>query len=280
MKKISIIFIALFFAFISINTTTAQKNKEKSTYILLKTDSGDIKIKLYNETPLHRDNFIKLASAGFFDSLLFHRVIKDFMIQGGDPNSKNALPGAALGNGGPGYTIPAEFNTNLIHKKGALSAARLGDQMNPKKESSGSQFYIVQGKKATDMELDQIEKNMMQSKRNEVIMNYYNDPKNIVLKNRIDSLQKAKNTTEMDKIIKDLNLIADNEVAKTPAFKYTKEQRDIYKNIGGTPFLDGGYTVFGEVVEGLDVIDKIAKTKTAPGDRPVNDIRMKMTLLK
>ena len=280
MKKISIIFIALFFAIVSLNSANAQKNKEKFTYILLKTDSGDIKIKLYNETPLHRDNFIKLASAGFFDSLLFHRVIKDFMIQGGDPNSKNALPGAALGNGGPGYTIPAEFNTNLIHKKGALSAARLGDQMNPKKESSGSQFYIVQGKKATDMELDQIEKNMLQSKRNEVIMNYYNDPKNIVLKNRIDSLQKAKNTTEMDKIIKDLNLIADNEVAKTPAFKYTKEQRDIYKNIGGTPFLDGGYTVFGEVVEGLEVIDKIAKTKTAPGDRPVNDIRMKMTVLK
>ncbi len=195
---------------------------DKERTALISTQYGDIKVKLYNETPQHRDNFVKLVEQGFYDGTLFHRIIKEFMIQGGDPNSKNAQPGAMLGNGGPGYTIPAEILPGVIHKKGALSAARLGDQMNPKRESSGSQFYVVQGKKWTDDEL-----NMFTQR----------------------------------------------------GLKLTPEQREIYKTIGGTPHLDGAYTVFGEVVEGLDVLDKIAATPTGQADRPIEDIKMTVKML-
>lgn len=195
---------------------------DKERTALISTQYGDIKVKLYNETPQHRDNFVKLVEQGFYDGTLFHRIIKEFMIQGGDPNSKNAQPGAMLGNGDPGYTIPAEILPGVIHKKGALSAARLGDQMNPKRESSGSQFYVVQGKKWTDDEL---------------------------------------------------NMFAQRGLKLTP------EQREIYKTIGGTPHLDGAYTVFGEVVEGLDVLDKIAATPTGQADRPIEDIKMTVKML-
>jgi len=189
--------------------------------VKISTSYGDMVIKLYNETPQHRDNFLKLTKEHFFDSLLFHRVIKGFMIQGGDPLSKNAGPSQMLGSGDNGYTIPAEFNPKLIHKKGALAAARTE---NPEKKSSGCQFYIVQGKPMTDAEL-----NMMEQRT---------------------------------------------------GTKYTEEQRNIYKTVGGTPFLDMSYTVFGEVVSGLDVIDKIAAVQTQPGDRPAQDVRMKVTLVK
>lgn len=187
----------------------------------LSTDYGVMKIKLYNETPKHRDNFLKIAKEGFYNGTLFHRVIKNFMIQGGDPNSKTAKPGQQLGNGDIGYTIPAEFNTALIHKKGALCAARTE---NPEKASSGCQFYIVQGQKSSDAELDQFDMRR--------------------------------------------------------ATKYTPEQRATYKNVGGTPFLDMNYTVFGEVIEGMDVLDKIAAVKTAPGDRPVQDVKMTVKVIK
>ena len=195
---------------------------DKERTALISTQYGDIKVKLYNETPQHRDNFVKLVEQGFYDGTLFHRIIKEFMIQGGDPNSKNAQPGAMLGSGGPGYTIPAEILPGVIHKKGALSAARLGDQANPKRESSGSQFYVVQGKKWTDDELNMFEQR---------------------------------------------------------GLKLTPEQREIYKTIGGTPHLDGAYTVFGEVVEGLDVLDKIAASPTGQADRPIEDIKMTVKML-
>ena len=178
-------------------------------------------IRLYDKTPQHRDNFIKLANEHFFDSLLFHRVISQFMIQGGDPQSKYAQPGQMLGSGDVGYTIPAEFDTTFIHKKGALAAARTE---NPAKASSGCQFYIVQGKTWTDADLSGME---MQQGR-----------------------------------------------------KYSPAQRNIYKTIGGTPFLDMGYTVFGEVESGLNIIDKIASVPKAPGDRPVGDVRMKIEVIK
>ena len=197
---------------------------EKQTKILISTSYGDMKMVLYNETPKHRDNFIKLVQKEFYNGTLFHRVIKDFMIQGGDPESKGAQPGQMLGSGGPGYTVPAEFNTKFIHKKGALSAARQGDNVNPKKESSGSQFYIVQGKKSTKMELTNI------SKRNGIT--------------------------------------------------YTGEQVAAYETIGGTPFLDMNYTVFGEIIEGMDVIDKIAAVAKGRGDRPKEDIKMTMKIVK
>lgn len=206
-----------------------KKSKEKpmvpkENLVDITTDYGVVRIKLYDETPKHRDNFLKLVKEGFYDGLLFHRVINGFMIQGGDPQSKNAAPGAMLGNGGPGYTIPAEFNPALFHKKGALAAARMGDQVNPNKESSGSQFYIVQGKPASEQELT-----MTQQRIN---------------------------------------------------ITYTPEQRQTYTTVGGTPFLDMGYTVFGEVVSGMEVIDKIAAVQTQPGDRPVQDVKMTMKIVE
>jgi peptidyl-prolyl cis-trans isomerase B (cyclophilin B) len=210
----------------SVQVSTAQKNSstsKKPTMVQITTDYGTIKIRLYDETPRHRDNFVKLAKEGFYNGTLFHRVIKDFMIQGGDPNSKNAPAGQPLGMGDVGYTIPAEFNPLLIHKKGALCAARTE---NPAKASSGCQFYIVQGKTYTDAELDQME--------------------------------------------------------MRAGIKYTPAQREIYKKTGGTPFLDMNYTVFGEVVEGLEVVDKIASVQTnrQAGDRPVKDVKMTVKVIE
>lgn len=191
--------------------------------VKISTAHGDIVLKLYNETPQHRDNFLKLAEEGFYDGTLFHRVINGFMIQGGDPDSRDAAPDQMVGSGGPGYQIPAEIVEGLIHGKGALAAARQGDQMNPERKSSGSQFYIVQGKVFTPEELDQME------------------------------LQMGKNLTP--------------------------QQRQTYTTIGGTPHLDNAYTVFGEVVEGLEVLDKIAATPTGVADRPVEDIPMTVEVL-
>lgn len=191
------------------------------TMALIETDYGNIKVKLYNTTPKHRDNFIKLAKEGYFDGTLFHRIIPGFMIQGGDPDSKTAQPGQQLGAGGPGYTIEEEIGAK--HFKGALAAARQGDQVNPEKRSSGSQFYIVQNGPVPAAQLDQI-------------------------------------------------------VAQR-GLVYSQAEREHYINVGGTPFLDGDYTVFGQVVEGLDVVDKIATAERAPGDRPLKDIKMKVKIL-
>ena len=208
---------------ISKTKTAVVKNViDKAIKVKITTDSGIIVVKLYDSTPLHRDNFAKLVKEGFYDSLMFHRIIQGFMIQGGDPTSKTAQQGAMLGGGGGDMTrIPAEFRKSLIHKKGALAAARDG---NPEKASSACQFYIVQGKVLSDAELDMMEQ-------------------------RIGS-------------------------------KYSLAQRNIYKKIGGTAMLDQNYTVFGEVISGLEVVDKIASAPKAPGDRPIGDIRMKMEVVK
>ncbi|MBP5759196.1 MAG: peptidylprolyl isomerase [Bacteroidales bacterium] len=218
-----------FFLFLTLGifaqkTDTKGVTNNKKSYVLLQTDYGNMKILLYEETPLHRENFIKLVKSGFYDGLLFHRVINGFMIQGGDPDSRNAQPGAMLGNGGPGYTIPAEFVPKYFHKKGVIAAAREGDNVNPMKESSGSQFYIVQGR-------------------------IYNE-------------------AIMQKIAAQMN--------KT----FSAEQIKAYGTIGGSPWLDNDYTVFGEVVEGLDVIDKIAAVKCGPNDRPVEDVKMTMKIIE
>jgi cyclophilin family peptidyl-prolyl cis-trans isomerase len=205
----------LLFAFMSLFLFTAYAQSIK---VKIETSKGTMVAVLYDETPIHRDNFVKLAESGFYEGLLFHRVINTFMIQGGDPESKNAPLTKQLGNGGPGYTLPAEIIPKYYHKKGALAAARTGDQMNPQRRSSGSQFYIVHGKKFTDMQLDSMEKQM--------------------------------NT------------------------KFTKEQRDTYVEIGGAPHLDAQYTVFGEIIEGYDVIDKIAGVETNDKDRPVEDVKI------
>jgi peptidyl-prolyl cis-trans isomerase B (cyclophilin B) len=244
--------------------------------VKIKTSMGDIFVRLYDETPLHRDNFLKLAAEGYLNGTLFHRVIKDFMIQGGDPESKNAPSGKSLGSGGPGYTIPAEIHSNqLFHKRGALSAARLGDEVNPNKESSGSQFYIVWGKTYKPAELKQMERQMeMQQEQaifgklaathREEIMNYRRNRDRAALmelQERLgkEALQKSK---EMG----------------SPSF--TPEQVEAYTQIGGTPFLDGEYTVFGEVIEGLSVVEAIQNTATHRDDRPKTDISMHVEVLE
>jgi cyclophilin family peptidyl-prolyl cis-trans isomerase len=234
MKKIFFVFTALMLtvASFSQNKTSTQKNSSQKTLASkprlaeIITDYGTMVIRLYDSTPMHRDNFIKLVKEGFYDSLLFHRVIQNFMIQGGDPISKNADSSAMLGGGeAPGDRIPAEFRDNYIHKKGVIAAAR---DDNPQKASSNCQFYIVQGQKYNDTMLNVMECNVRQN---------------------------------------------------NPGFTYTTAQRKIYKTIGGTPFLDQNYTVFGEVIKGLDVIDKIAAVPTNSNDRPIQDVRMKIKML-
>lgn len=240
------------------------------TRIRIKTSLGDIVAKLYDETPLHRDNFVKLAKDGFFDETIFHRVIKDFMIQGGDPDSKGAPAGKSLGTGGPGYNIPAEFvYPALFHKRGALSAARLADQVNPEKESSGSQFYIVWGKKYNEAELRQMEKQMEVQQEQSIF-------DKLVAEHRTQILNLRKNRDQVG-----LQDLQDDLIAQTKAQSkllgkpaFTQEQKVAYTTLGGTPFLDNQYTVFGEVEDGLDIVEKIQNVETSRGDRPKVDVTM------
>ena len=208
--------------------------KMTGSLVEFETTQGKIKVKLYPETVKHKENFLKLVQAGFYDGVLFHRVIADFMIQTGDPDSKKSKPGALLGMGDVGYTLPAEFVTpRYYHKRGALSAARKGDESNPKKASSGCQFYIVQGRIFTDQELDALEQRKKQ---------------------------------QLEKV---------GELLKNDTtYKFTAQQRADYKTIGGTPHLDAAYTVFGELIEGQEVVTAISKLKTSRNDRPVTDVRI------
>ncbi len=248
---------------------------EKGTYVLIETSMGDIKVKLYDETPQHRDNFVKLAKNGFFDELQFHRIIKDFMIQGGDPDSKNAPAEKQLGAGGPGYTIPAEFiYPKYFHKRGALSAARQGDQVNPQKESSGSQFYIVWGTTYNDTQLDSFEQNLLH-KEMERIFNQLAEAR----RSEIQDLYAKQDQASLTKLQNEL--IAQTESMVDPtSTKFTPEQREAYGKLGGTPHLDNDYTVFGEVVEGLDIVGKIQSVETKSGDKPKEPITMKIKVLE
>lgn len=265
-----IAFIFALCAFVSFNIL-AQK---KDPIIVIQTDFGTIKLRLYNETPKHRDNFLKLVQQKYYDSLLFHRVINTFMIQGGDPDSKHAKPGQMLGNGGPGYTIPAEFVPTLYHKRGALAAAREGDMTNPTKASSGSQFYIVQGKVFTNDELNYMEQQINQNKKNQILGQLMNTPEYSWMKTKLDSMVKSGNPNAVNDFLKETNQIAERELDKRGRFKFNDEQRKIYTTIGGAPHLDGAYTVFGEVIEGIEVVDKIAQVATDGNNRPLEDIRM------
>ena len=273
---IPVVFV-LVVSFLTISFT--KTNLSSDSVVIITTKFGDIKIKLYNQTPLHKANFIKLVSENFFDDLLFHRVIKEFMIQGGDPESKNAQPGSVLGNGGPGYTIPAEFVPGLIHKKGALAAARESDQINPKKESSGSQFYIVQGKVFTNQELDVYEARMNQNLKNQILGQIIMAPESEKLRIQLDSVKQIGTQDALMNFLKVLDPLAEKEMAKRGgSYKFTPEQRNIYSNIGGTPHLDGNYTVFGEVIEGMNIVDSICAQRTDKNDRPLEDIKMKIKL--
>ena len=251
-------------------------NMENETKLKIETSAGDIVVKLYNETPRHRDNFIKLAQDGTYEGTLFHRVIKDFMIQAGDPESKEAPQGKMLGAGDVGYTIPAEFvYPKYFHKKGALSAARQGDNVNPEKASSGCQFYIVTGKVYSDSTLLDMERQMNQLRLNNAFQ--------ALVQKHMKTIYKLRKDGNQDGLL-DLqdSLIAQAEaqVDKEEPFRFTPEQVQAYTTVGGTPHLDGEYTVFGEVLEGMDVVDKIQQVKTDRNDRPEKDVVIqKVTVL-
>lgn len=254
--------------------------KDKRTKVLIHTEYGDIKIVLYDETPKHRDNFIKLVKEGTIDGTLFHRVIPEFMIQGGDPDSKKAKPGEMLGNGDVGYTIPAEIMPNLFHKRGALAAARQGDDVNPKKESSGCQFYIVQGRVFNDTTLNEALERIYMPLKQQIFMEYINDPKNAKTKDAFIRNQQRQNGDSLQILSRIVNPKIDSVFKTRPHREVTEEQRQAYKTIGGTPHLDGGYTVFGEVISGLDVVEKISKEACDKMNRPVKDIKMTVTFVK
>ena len=249
---------------------------DKETLVKIETTLGDIEVKLYNETPKHRDNFIKLVKEGTYEGVLFHRVIKGFMIQAGDPESKDAPKGKALGSGDVGYTVPAEFvYPKYFHKKGALAAARQGDNVNPEKESSGCQFYIVTGKVYNDSTLLEMENQIRENKVAAIF--------NTLARKQMKEIYKLRQANDEDGLYslqEKLFEQAQEMAAKEPEFHFTPEQVQAYSTIGGAPHLDGDYTVFGEVVKGMDVVDKIQQVKTGRSDRPEEDIKItKVTIL-
>jgi cyclophilin family peptidyl-prolyl cis-trans isomerase len=248
--------------------------------IVISTSKGDIHLKLYKDTPLHGNNFVKLAKEGFFDSILFHRVIEGFMIQGGDPDSKGAKPGVQLGEGGPGYDIPAEIFPNHMHVRGVLAAAREGDDVNPDRLSSGSQFYIVQGKKFSDTDLDNAEKKQNSRIKQTIFGKILDNPSNRVLRDRFYSNELKKDTTAYQALVDSINSMVEKEFATRKPFIIPTDKREIYKTVGGAPHLDGSYTIFGEVISGIEVVDKIAAAKRDEHDRPLEDIMMVVKVVK
>lgn len=236
--------------------------------IKISTSLGDITVRLYDDTPIHRDNFLKLASEGYYNGTLFHRVIRDFMIQGGDPDSKGAPAGKQLGVGGPDYTLQAEIKPHLFHKRGALCAARLGDEVNPNRESSGSQFYIVWGSVYNPSQLKQMEKQM---KQNQVAV-AFNDLVSYH-KEEIMNMRRNRDRAGLQAMQEQLLKEAEDICKANPA-GFTEDQVQAYTTVGGTPHLDGQYTVFGEVTDGLDVVEKIQGVKTLRGDRPCDDVEV------
>lgn len=246
-----------------------QMANEKETKVVFETTLGNIVVKLYNETPKHRDNFLKVVNDSVYNGVLFHRVIKDFMIQTGDPSSKTAKAGQQLGSGDLGYTVEAEFvYPQYFHKKGALAAARTGDAVNPERRSSASQFYIVTGKSYSPQQVEMMEQRMGDQKKEDIFSG--------LVRERVDSIrnmQAAGDSLGLEELQNELIALTEAEYAKNP-LKFTPAQVEAYTTVGGTPHLDGQYTVFGEVVEGMDVVDKIQQAATDPSDRPVDDIKI------
>jgi cyclophilin family peptidyl-prolyl cis-trans isomerase len=258
-KKLLVLPVLIFF--FSCNAPCDNKN----TIISIKTTLGDIKIKLYDDTPIHRNNFIKLINSKFYEDISFHRVIKDFMIQTGDLATKSVIT-KALPDSLNIYTIPSEFRKQYFHKKGALAAAREGDIVNPKMRSSGTQFYLVQGIRYTDNELTQIEQRINSNIKQSLF--------NKIIRETTDSINLSGNTLDDAKVQEIASLKMFQYLSSHDDYKFSEEQLTTYKNIGGVPRLDGTYTVFGEVIEGLDIVDKIASVKTNNSDKPINDIKI------
>lgn len=243
-------------------------SSEAAPIVALETTYGRIILRLYPETIKHRDNFLKLLNQGFYNGVLFHRVIANFMVQTGDPKSKTAVGNATLGAGNVGYTIPAEFvYPQYYHKRGALAAAREGDKRNPLKASSGCQFYIVQGRVFAAEELQEMEKtnymNLTEKLYQETVKTNQVQFNKLKIENDPEKLDAMR-----DSLLNEVR----NMIIKNPTYKFTEQQRKDYTTIGGTPHLDGNYTVFGEVIEGLDVVEKISKAQTAENNRPVENI--------
>jgi cyclophilin family peptidyl-prolyl cis-trans isomerase len=267
--------IVLLTAFVSLVVFSCQFDQSdkqtKDQLYQLETEYGTMIFKLYDATPLHKENFENLIQQNYFDELLFHRVIDGFMIQGGDPDSRDAKPGELLGEGGPGYTIPAEFVDTIFHKKGVIAAAREGDDTNPEMRSAGSQFYIVQGKVFTDEDIEKVEDRINASRLNKLIVKYQKEAE-----------EKAFETggiIDYQIIVPEARKKAEEEFKKQGYYKIPDDKRKVYQTIGGTPHLDNAYTVFGEVIDGLDVIDKIAAVETDDNDRPVKNVKMRIKKL-
>jgi len=267
MKRIALIASAfLLFGIIGCN-----RSNEENLY-KIETSYGDITIRLYKETPKHTENFEKLVKEGFYEDLLFHRVIEGFMIQGGDPFSKDAPKGTLLGEEDAGYTLPAEFNDSLFHKKGIIAAAREGDQVNPEKRSSSSQFYIVQGKVFTDEELDKLENRINAATKKRATQKY-------IQQTTVQGIEENKEI-DYEVLIPEAEAYAKHYMDSVGYYKIPEFKREAYRTIGGTPRLDGNYTIFGEVVEGMEVINKIASVETDENDRPVDDVIMDIQKVK
>lgn len=269
MNRSIIIFLLLY---LSLGTICCKSpESDENTEVLMKTTLGDIKLKLYNQTPKHRDNFIKLVTAGVYEGVSFHRVINSFMIQAGDPLTRTG--GIPRGSDSLAtYTIEAEFNTTYFHKKGALAAARQGNDVNPEMRSSGTQFYIVQGTKLTDAELDRAEQSINNNLNQAMFAKF--------LKQVRDSSLSTNQSLTDGEIQEKASTLMFEYLSSNEIYKLSPEQRNIYKTIGGVPRLDRTYTVFGEVTEGLDIVDRIAAVSTDNRDRPLSDIKiLKMKIL-
>ncbi|MEO8470874.1 MAG: peptidylprolyl isomerase [Chryseolinea sp.] len=268
MSRISIFILSLC---VFIASSCAQDKKE--TVVTIKTNYGDMIAILYDDAPKHKANFIKLANSHFYDSTLFHRVIQGFMIQGGDPESKKAKSGQGLGGGSPGYTIDAEIIPKYFHEKGTLSAARLGDMENPKKASSGSQFYVVQGRIIPEEEMS-----IDQTKYDRALKTFFENPKNKGAYDSIGAAYQSGDDVLFRKVFIGLRPRVEKETGMDVSQKLPEDKVKAYSTVGGAPMLDGNYTIFGKVIAGLDVIDKIATVEKDQRDRPVQDIRMKVSV--
>ena len=262
MKKLFFSKITIMLAVVLLISSCTQK--KGPTKVLIETTAGNITVILFDDTPKHKANFIKLVNEHYYDGLLFHRVIQNFMMQAGDPDSKNAAPAKVLGEGDPGYTIDAEILPNHFHRKGALAAARNSDDVNPEKKSSGSQFYIVQGKKFTSQELDNLIVKINNSRKTALFTN--------ILKGKLDSLGDNYSQEAFQKILDQVKDSVENVLMPKNTFSLTPEQREEYIKEGGVPHLDGNYTVFGQVTDGFDIIDKICGLETDMNDRPKKDV--------
>jgi cyclophilin family peptidyl-prolyl cis-trans isomerase len=252
--------------------------KPKDNIVAIHTPYGVIEVKLYDKTPQHHDNFMKLVESHFFDSTLFHRVIQGFMIQAGDPDSKNAREGQLLGDGDTNYRIPAEFVEEYLNKRGALAAARESDDENPNKESSACQFYIVQGKKFTDAGLDSAEHKRERYTKSFILIDILKNNKDSIELKKFQKFMEQGDVTNIYQMLDKYHEPVDAKYAKTKPWRLTPEQREVYKTVGGAPHLDGAYTVFGEVISGMDIVDKIAAVQCDTNDRPLKDIRLWMEI--